>query len=169
MTIASVLSVLTSVLWSVFLGMTIVTVVLAVAVLGFVIWMAYRAVEIAKEDPTPEDFVGKPMFNLFVSVSVDVVGTVFSALPLVGQMAGLLWGPATSVLIYKLYGDRMMSGVGLVEEMLPVPFLSSVPSCSLAWLRTYWRIPLHFVYYTMKNDAHNRPTHVPETIIAKQM
>ena len=90
-------------------------------------------------------FIGLPLFQLLVSFGVDSVGTLLGALPAVGQVVGFVWAPISSFIIYKVYDDALLTGTGLLEEMIPIPLLSSLPTATLAWLRRYWKIPVRFV------------------------
>lgn len=96
--------------------------------------------------PPTETFFWKPFGKLCCSVAIDFIGSVFTLLPVVGQIAGLAWAPLSGALIYMLYRDVSLGTVGLLEEIVPIPLLGAIPTATFSWLRSYWKLPVFWVY-----------------------
>jgi hypothetical protein len=69
--------------------------------------------------------------KLFLSIAIDLLGMATYAVPLVGEAGDIGWAPISAFLIYKLYGNGIISGLALAEELLPG--LDFIPTATIAW------------------------------------
>ena len=57
----------------------------------------------------------------------------------------MFWAPLSALLVFQLYGNSLLSGVALVEELLP--FTDIFPTATVGWILQYtvgarpWRPP----------------------------
>ena len=75
--------------------------------------------------------------KLLVSLLIDLVGFSSFAVPALGETTDLAWAPISCVLIQYLYGNALISGLGLVEELLPG--FDFIPTATIAWFLYYGR------------------------------
>uniref|UniRef100_A0A7S2RIK8 Uncharacterized protein n=1 Tax=Rhizochromulina marina TaxID=1034831 RepID=A0A7S2RIK8_9STRA len=73
--------------------------------------------------------------KLLLSLLVDLVGMSTYALPGVGEAGDIAWAPISAILVQYLYGNAALSGLALVEELLPG--LDFIPTATIAWFITY--------------------------------
>lgn len=82
--------------------------------------------------PASRPLDGAPFLKLIVSLLIDLVGYSTYIVPVAGEAADLGWGPISAYLVWYLYGNAWLAGIGLVEELLPG--LDFIPTCTIAWL-----------------------------------
>ena len=51
--------------------------------------------------------------KLFLSIAIDMLGMATYAVPVVGEAGDVGWAPISAFLIYKLYGNGIISGIAL--------------------------------------------------------
>lgn len=79
--------------------------------------------------------IGFAMATKFViSVIIDIIGMATYLIPGLGEFADAIWAPIQGILIYILYRNLIGSGIGVVEELLPMT--DAVPSATLMWFYT---------------------------------
>ena len=69
--------------------------------------------------------------KLLLSIAIDVLGMATYAVPMVGEAGDVGWAPISAFLIYKLYGNGLISAIALAEELLPG--LDFIPTATIAW------------------------------------
>jgi len=77
---------------------------------------------------------------LLIGLVIDVIGILTSSwvLPLVGDMADVVWAPLSAWLMTRLYkgtSGKVGGVITFVEEI--VPGLDIIPSFTLMWMYTY--------------------------------
>ena len=81
--------------------------------------------------PTPDEQQAK-LTKLLVSVLIDLIGMATYAVPAIGEVGDLAWAPISAYLVYQLYGNGLIAGLALAEELLPG--LDIIPTATIAWL-----------------------------------
>ncbi|KAG7396663.1 hypothetical protein PHYBOEH_001947 [Phytophthora boehmeriae] len=73
--------------------------------------------------------------KLVASLIIDFLGTANFAVPVVGELADLLWAPVSAKMVNTLYSESSPQAkyVAFVEEVLP--FTDFIPTATLAWLK----------------------------------
>jgi len=155
---------LLSLCWYLFQALVIGGIIITI-VAGFVILWHWDRIKTSLTETPPSFFGGweSPAGKLLASFGVDGMGIFLSALPLMGQVLGIFWGPVSSLIIYHLHGDSLMSGVACVEEMIPLPLVSSIPTATLAWLRQHWRIVVHYLFGSLYHREEVETIHAKKT------
>ena len=75
---------------------------------------------------------GLPCMKLLVSLFIDLVGYSTYVVPVAGEAADVGWAPISAWLVWYLYGNIWMAGLGFAEEILPG--FDFIPTCTIAWL-----------------------------------
>jgi hypothetical protein len=83
-------------------------------------------------EPTTLPLDGMPCLKLLLSVSVDLIGYSTYIVPVAGEAADVGWAPISAWLVWYLYGNGWLAGLGFAEEI--VPGLDFIPTCTIAWL-----------------------------------
>ncbi|WP_274474286.1 hypothetical protein [Mangrovimonas aestuarii] len=76
--------------------------------------------------------------KLALSIVLDAIGYFSYAIPGIGEMADLVWAPASAWIMIRMYRGnkgKVAAVVSFVEEALPG--LDIVPTFTLMWLYTY--------------------------------
>jgi hypothetical protein len=87
---------------------------------------------IMMHEPTTLPLDGMPCLKLLLSVSVDLIGYSTYIVPVAGEAADVGWAPISAWLVWYLYGNGWLAGLGFAEEI--VPGLDFIPTCTIAWL-----------------------------------
>ncbi|KAI9908064.1 hypothetical protein PsorP6_003538 [Peronosclerospora sorghi] len=76
-----------------------------------------------------------PSRKLVASLAIDFVGNATFVAPGIGELADVLWAPASSRMVNMLYKDSSPSAkyLAFVEEVLP--FTDFIPTATLAWMK----------------------------------
>lgn len=71
--------------------------------------------------------------RLFLSLTIDLIGSASYLIPVVGEGLDLAWAPAQTILIMAMYDATSpnLKYVSFVEEILP--FTDIVPSATIGW------------------------------------
>jgi len=74
-----------------------------------------------------------PSHKLLASLVIDFVGTASFAVPVVGELADLLWAPVSAKLVSALYSESSphLYYLAFLEELLP--FTDIIPTATLGW------------------------------------
>lgn len=74
-----------------------------------------------------------PSHKLLASLAIDFVGSASFAVPVVGELADLLWAPVSAKLVSALYSESSprIYYLALLEELLP--FTDIIPTATLGW------------------------------------
>lgn len=75
--------------------------------------------------------------KLLISVLIDLVGILTFALPGLGEAGDVAWAPVSALLVQYLYGNAALTGLALVEELLPGA--DFIPTATIGWFLTYGR------------------------------
>ena len=51
------------------------------------------------------------------------------------EIMDVFWAPLSALLVFQLYGNSLLSGVALVEELLP--FTDIFPTATVGWILQY--------------------------------
>ena len=76
--------------------------------------------------------------KLVLGIVFDLIGSLTFIIPGVGELADILWAPASAYLINKMYKGRtgrIASVIAFVEEALPITDI--IPTFTLTWLYIY--------------------------------
>lgn len=84
---------------------------------------------------SPSPYEQEKLSKLLLSILIDVVGFSSYALPALGEAGDVAWAPISAALIQFLYGNIFLSGLGLVEELLPGA--DFIPTATIAWFLSY--------------------------------
>lgn len=79
-------------------------------------------------------FVRKPDFiRLLLCVTLDIVGTSNEIVPVVGEVADVVWAPIAAILLRNLFGgSNVILVLEFVEEILP--FTDVLPLATICWV-----------------------------------
>ena len=55
------------------------------------------------------------------------------------EMLDIFWAPLSALLVFQLYGNSLLSGVALIEELLP--FTDIFPTATVGWILQYTVCP----------------------------
>jgi len=69
--------------------------------------------------------------KLLLSLLIDFIGVITFSLPVLGELADLLWAPISAYLVLRLYGSWGVCFLAFFEEALP--FTDVIPTATLAW------------------------------------
>ena len=83
-------------------------------------------------EPASLPLDGMPCAKLLLSLCVDAIGCSTYIVPVAGEAADLGWAPISSWMVWYLYGNGWLAGIGFAEEILPG--LDFIPTCTIAWL-----------------------------------
>ncbi|KAJ0392746.1 hypothetical protein ATCC90586_001453 [Pythium insidiosum] len=74
-----------------------------------------------------------PSRKLVANLVIDFIGNATFVVPGLGELADMLWAPASAALVSALYSDSTPSAkyVAFIEEFLP--FTDFIPTATLAW------------------------------------
>ncbi|KAL1526750.1 hypothetical protein AB1Y20_015446 [Prymnesium parvum] len=72
------------------------------------------------------------MMKLLISVLIDLIGMATYVVPVLGEAGDFAWAPISSLVVYQLYGNAVISGLALAEELLPGTDI--IPTATIAWL-----------------------------------
>ncbi|CAM9822438.1 unnamed protein product [Chrysoparadoxa australica] len=72
-----------------------------------------------------------PLLKLLVSILIDLIGMSSYTIPIGGELADVGWAPISAVLIWYLYGNGVIAGLGFAEEILPG--FDIFPTATVAW------------------------------------
>ncbi|TMW68478.1 hypothetical protein Poli38472_005946 [Pythium oligandrum] len=84
---------------------------------------------------TMEYINGDPARKLLVSLVIDFIGSSTFVLPVVGELADLVWAPASAGLISAMYHKTSpkFKYLAFIEEFLP--FTDFIPTATIAWMK----------------------------------
>mmetsp|Transcript_67373 Transcript_67373/g.166407 ORF Transcript_67373/g.166407 Transcript_67373/m.166407 type:complete len:132 (+) Transcript_67373:42-437(+) len=71
-------------------------------------------------------------WKLALSIMIDIMGFMSYFLPVLGEFGDVFWAPISSLLIFQMYGNPLLSGIALLEEGLP--FTDILPTATIGWL-----------------------------------
>ncbi|GLD94602.1 hypothetical protein PINS_up003213 [Pythium insidiosum] len=76
-----------------------------------------------------------PSRKLVASLVIDFIGNATFVVPGLGELADMLWAPASATLVSALYSDSTPSAkyLAFIEEFLP--FTDFIPTATLAWAK----------------------------------
>lgn len=80
--------------------------------------------------------------SLFLCIAMDLVGYATYTIPVLGELADIVWAPISAIIFFKLFGGwkGAVGGVfNFVEEFLPG--LDFIPSFTLMWLWQQFKRP----------------------------
>lgn len=83
-------------------------------------------------EPAALPLDGMPCLKLLLSMLCDLIGYSTYIVPVAGEAADVGWAPISAWLVWYLYGNGWLAGLGFVEEVLPG--LDFIPTCTIAWL-----------------------------------
>jgi hypothetical protein len=63
----------------------------------------------------------------------------FSTTPQLAEIIDVFWAPLSALLVFQLYGSSLLSGVALVEELLP--FTDIFPTATVGWILQHTVFP----------------------------
>ncbi|KAL1519131.1 hypothetical protein AB1Y20_003394 [Prymnesium parvum] len=86
----------------------------------------------APPSPPSGDEAQAKWTKLLVSILIDLIGMATYIVPVAGEAGDLAWAPISALLVYQLYGNAVISGLALAEELLPG--LDIIPTATIAWL-----------------------------------
>ena len=77
-----------------------------------------------------------PSHKLVASLAIDFVGNATFVVPVLGELADILWAPVSSKMVHTLYKDSSPHAryLAFLEEVLP--FTDIIPTATLAWYVT---------------------------------
>lgn len=77
--------------------------------------------------------IENPSHKLLASLVIDFLGTATFAVPVVGELADILWAPVSAKLVSELYSESSprIKYLAFMEELLP--FTDIIPTATLAW------------------------------------
>lgn len=78
--------------------------------------------------------------KLGISIIMDLIGMSASTVPVVGDVADVLFAPLTGLWIYFAYDNIGMGLLGVAEELGP-GITDIVPSCTIAHVMHYLKKP----------------------------
>mmetsp|Transcript_54306 Transcript_54306/g.128589 ORF Transcript_54306/g.128589 Transcript_54306/m.128589 type:complete len:124 (-) Transcript_54306:73-444(-) len=74
-------------------------------------------------------------YKLVFSILIDIIGIMTYLIPLLAELMDVFWAPLSALLIFQMYGSSLLTGVALIEELLP--FTDIVPTATIGWLCQY--------------------------------
>ncbi|GAB5368783.1 hypothetical protein AAMO2058_001349500 [Amorphochlora amoebiformis] len=80
----------------------------------------------------PGDLRGDKWTKLVVCILIDFIGMSSYTVPALGEAADVGWAPVSALLIQYLFGNGLITGVALVEELLPGTDI--FPTATIAWI-----------------------------------
>lgn len=82
------------------------------------------------------------MPSLAVCLLMDFLGYATYAVPLLGEVADVLWAPVSAFIFFRMFGGRkgLIGGAfNFFEELMPG--LDFIPTFTIAWAMQYFRRP----------------------------
>ena len=80
-----------------------------------------------------------PAAQLLLALFADAIGAMTYLLPLVGELADVVWAPVQAYLVYSMLSNDpavwSYTSLAFAEEILP--FTDIVPSVTIAWLHKH--------------------------------
>jgi|ERR1712166_143943 len=76
--------------------------------------------------------------KLAISILIDIIGILTFLIPVIAEVMDVFWAPLSALLVFQLYGNTLLSGVALVEELLP--FTDVFPTATVGWALQYTAI-----------------------------
>merc|ERR1712216_369908 len=70
--------------------------------------------------------------KLAISILIDIIGILTFLIPVLAEMMDVFWAPLSALLVHQLYVSTLLSGVALIEELLP--FTDIVPTATIGWI-----------------------------------
>lgn len=73
--------------------------------------------------------------SLLVCILMDMIGYATYSIPLLGEVADVLWAPISGLIFFRLFGGwkgALGGTFNFIEELLPG--LDFIPTFTLAWL-----------------------------------
>ncbi|EKX52254.1 hypothetical protein GUITHDRAFT_150734 [Guillardia theta CCMP2712] len=70
--------------------------------------------------------------KLMLSIVIDIIGILSYLIPVIAEFFDVFWAPLSSLLVFQMYGNRMLSGIAFIEEILP--FTDIFPTATFGWL-----------------------------------
>merc|ERR1712205_199952 len=70
--------------------------------------------------------------KLAISMLIDIIGILTFLIPVLAEVMDVFWAPLSALLVFQLYGSSLLSGVALVEELLP--FTDIFPTATVGWI-----------------------------------
>lgn len=80
--------------------------------------------------------------SLLACVLMDVLGYATYTIPLIGELADIVWAPISALIFFRMFGGWKGAFGGLfnfVEELLPG--FDFIPTFTLTWLWQYFTSP----------------------------
>jgi hypothetical protein len=84
----------------------------------------------------------RPLPSLLVCVVMDMLGYASYTIPVIGELADIIWAPISSLVFFMMFRGWKGAFGGLfnfVEELLPG--LDFIPTFTLTWLWHYFSRP----------------------------
>ena len=80
--------------------------------------------------------------SLAACILMDVLGYATYSLPLIGEVADIIWAPISALIFFRMFGGWKGAFGGMfnfVEELLPG--LDFIPTFTLTWLWNFFTSP----------------------------
>jgi hypothetical protein len=94
---------------------------------------------LAKRRPSKADRKIDPIPQLALCIVMDIIGAATYLLPMLGELADIIYAPIQFVVALSLFGGErwgtVWAGVAFAEELLP--FTDIFPSMTLGWVGKY--------------------------------
>lgn len=91
----------------------------------------YPSEELVRSAPPLTEGLSRLAFSL----TIDAIGMLTFAIPLLGEVADVFWAPASAYLIQRVYERPGFSLLAFAEELLP--FTDIIPTATITWLFIY--------------------------------
>ena len=93
----------------------------------------------ARRKRNPVDRTLGPWSQLFVCLVLDLLGMFTYLIPVLGELADVIYAPVQAAWVWSMVGSERMGNswvfLALIEELLP--FTDIIPSCTIAWTWKY--------------------------------
>lgn len=76
--------------------------------------------------------------DLVLSIIFDLTGMLSFAIPILGELADIVWAPIAGILLakmYKGYAGKIGGFIVFIEELMPG--LDIIPTFTLTWIYVY--------------------------------
>jgi hypothetical protein len=76
--------------------------------------------------------------DLVLSIIFDLIGMLSFAIPILGELADIVWAPIAGILLskmYKGYAGKIGGFIVFIEELMPG--LDIIPTFTLTWIYVY--------------------------------
>jgi len=77
--------------------------------------------------------------SLLLCIVMDVLGYASFGVPLLGEVADVVWAPVSAIIFYFMFGGRKAifgAAFNFAEELLP--FTDFIPTFTIAWFWQYF-------------------------------